>query len=88
VRENNNVTGATKNNHDMAEGQAAGPDTQNMDCEPFEASNGPSDDDTAVEQEQQKDNPVPTAKKTMRSKQQSASAIRKSARIRHTTRRF
>ncbi len=63
VRENNNATGATMNNHDIAEGQAAGPDTQDMDCEPFEASDGPSDDDTAVEQEQQKDNPSPTAKK-------------------------
>ena len=76
------------NNHDIAEGQAAGPDMQGMDCEPFEASNGPSDDDTAVEQEREKDNPVRTAKKTMDSKHQSASAIRKSARIRHTMKHF
>jgi hypothetical protein len=62
VRENNNATGAAKNNHDVAEGQAAGPDTQDMDCEPFKASDGPSHDDTAVEQERQKDSPVPTAK--------------------------
>ncbi len=48
VSENTNATGVTMNMPDIAEDQAAGLDTKDMDCEPFEARDGPSDDDTAV----------------------------------------
>jgi hypothetical protein len=61
VSENTNATGATMNTPEVAEGQAAGSDTQDMDCEPFKASDGQSDDDTAVEhgtgEEERKSNP-------------------------------
>jgi hypothetical protein len=63
VSEITNATEATMNTPDVAEVWAAGLDTQDMDCEPFEASNGPSDDDTAVEQEKKKETPIPTEKR-------------------------
>ena len=61
---------------------------QDLDCEPFEANNGPSDDDTAVEQEKKKETPVPPAKKVKVSKKTGASKTRTSARLRHTTKRY
>ncbi len=62
--------------------------TQDMDCKPFEANDGPSNDDTAVEQEKKKETPIPPAKKAKVGKQHSAIKTRTSARLRRTTRRY
>jgi hypothetical protein len=38
-------------------------DTQDLDCEPFQADDGPSDDDTAMGQGENKDRPAAAGKK-------------------------
>jgi hypothetical protein len=43
----NEAMGNTKNNHKVGEGGKEDHGTQDKDCEPFEADDGPSDNDTA-----------------------------------------
>ncbi len=56
-------------------------DTQDTDCEPFQADNGPSDDDTTLVQEKDEDMPATAGKKKPINKPNNPAPVRKSARI-------
>ena len=63
-------------------------DMQDLDCEPFQADDGPSDNDTAMGQREKEDRPATVGKKKQINKQNNQAHIRKSTRISRTPTRY
>ena len=84
-----NEAGEKEHNMDVAGGEEDPVvDTQDLDCEPFQADDGPSDDDTAMGQGENEDKPATAGKKKQINKQNNQAHIRKSARISRAPTRY
>ena len=84
-----NEAGEKEHNMDVAGGEEDPVvDTQDLDCEPFQADDGPSDDDTAMGQGENEDRPATAGKKKQINKQNNQAHIRKSARISRAPTRY